>query len=167
VLVVAYWLASDNVDSLNKMLELFNDETREVGTYASRTNDRQALLSYFREYPQEFLFGAGPGNFRRYGISGITINWFGHNSYIHWLGELGVVGFLVFLAWLLNSCWAALKLATSTLLPYRDRLPGILALSLLISRCISAWGTEGLLGTDGMGYYSLYFVSVLAFFRRK
>ncbi len=168
LVVVSYWIASDDLDSLNKMVELFDDQSREVGTYASRTNDRSAIIAYFADYPPEFLFGSGPGNFRRYGIAGITMNWFGHNSYIHWLGELGTIGFLAFLAWLSNSVWKSLKpIFNHSSSPKDGAALAAVGLSLLLSRCISAWGTESLLGTDGMGYCSIYLVATFAFFSPK
>ena len=51
------------------------------------------LPGYLSENPRELLIGAGPGNFHSYFGRGITWNFFGHNSYLHWTGELGIGGF--------------------------------------------------------------------------
>ena len=126
---------------------------------ADRSYDRKRLLSYLSEHPRELLIGVGPGNFHRYVTQGITRNFFGHNSYLHWTGELGIGGILLLLAWCLSICLYAKKRLRSQ--NRICRLAAQTCLAVVAGRMVAAWGAESLFGTQGMGVYSLFFVGVV------
>jgi O-antigen ligase len=145
--------------AITRMSELWNSELRAEGSYADRSYDRRKLLTYLPEHPRELLIGAGPGNFHVYVTRGITKNFFGHNSYLHWTGELGIGGILLLLAWCLSVCLYAKKRLRS-----RNRILQLAArtcLAIVAGRMVAAWGAESLFGTQGMGNYSLFFVGVV------
>ena len=144
---------------MTRMSELWNPELRAEGNYADRSSDWTRLLSYLPEHPRELLIGVGPGNFHWYQAQRITYNFFGHNSYLHWTGELGIGGFLLLLAWCLSVC-----LYTKKRLRSQSRICQLAArtcVAVVAGRMVAAWGAESLFGTDGMGYYSLFFVGVV------
>lgn len=144
---------------IGRMSELWNPELRAEGNYAGRVAIRTSLLGYLPDHPADLLIGAGPGNFRSYAAKGIMVDIYGHNSYVHWTGELGIGGFLLLLAWCFSVCLYAMRGLRSP-----DRISQLAArtcLALVAGRMVAAWGGESLFGTDGMGYYSLYFVGVV------
>lgn len=145
--------------AITRMSELWNPELRAEGSYADRSYDRKRLLSYLSEHPRELLIGVGPGNFHRYVTQGITRNFFGHNSYLHWTGELGIGGILLLLAWCLSICLYAKKRLRSQ--NRICRLAAQTCLAVVAGRMVAAWGAESLFGTQGMGVYSLFFVGVV------
>jgi hypothetical protein len=151
--------AAGRTTAMNRMSELWNPELRAEGSYQSRSFDRASLLSYLPEHPRELLIGVGPGNFRWYQAQRITENFYGHNSYLHWTGELGIGGFLLLLAWCLSVCLYTKKRLRSQ--PRICQLAARTCLAVVIGRMVAAWGSESLFGTDGMGYYSLFFVGVV------
>ncbi len=150
---------AERITAMTRMNELWNPELRAEGSYADRSSDRKSLSSYLLGHPREFLIGVGPGNFRWYEAQRITINSYGHNSYLHWAGELGVGGFLLLLAWCFSICLYTKKRLRSP--PRISQLAARTCLALVVGRMVAAWGAESLFGTDGMGYYSLFFVGVV------
>ncbi len=158
-LVTVFFPAAQRTTAMTRMSELWNPELRAEGNYADRSADRTSLLSYLPEHPRELLIGVGPGNFRWYQAQRITINIYGHNSYLHWTGELGIGGFLLLLAWCLSVCLYAKKRLRSQ--PRICQLAARTCLAVVAGRMVAAWGAESLFGTDGMGYYSLFFVGVV------
>jgi O-antigen ligase len=88
---------AEQATAMTRMSELWNPELRAEGDYADRSSDRASMLSYLPEHPRELLIGVGPGNFHWYMDHRITYNFFGHNSYLHWTGELGIGGLLLLL----------------------------------------------------------------------
>jgi hypothetical protein len=151
--------SADETTATNRISELWNPELRAAGSYADRSSDRTSLLGYLSKHPTKLLFGVGPGNFRWYRAQGITKNAFGHNSYLHWAGELGIGGFLLVLVWCFSVCLYAKKWLRS-----QHRICQLAArtcLAVVTGRMVAAWGAESLFGTDGMGYYSLFFVGVV------
>ncbi len=151
--------SAEETEEMTRISVLWNPELRAESSYADRSYDRKSLLRYLPEHPRELLIGVGPGNFRWYKHQEITKNSYGHNSYLHWTGELGVGGFLLLLAWCLSVCLYAKK-------RLRDqnricKLAARTCLALVVGRMVAAWGAESLFGTDGMGYYSLFFVGVV------
>jgi O-antigen ligase len=141
------------------MSELWDPVLREEGSYADRSTDRAAVLRYLPEHPREFLIGVGPGNFHWYVDQRITYNFFGHNSYLHWAGELGIGGFLLLIAWCLFICLDAKRYLRSH--SRICRLAASSCLALVIGRMVAAWGAESLFGTQGMSNYSVYFVGIV------
>ena len=145
--------------AIDRISELWNPQLRAEGSYSDRSDDRTRLLSYLSENPRELLIGIGPGNFHWYQARGITWNFFGHNSYLHWTGELGIGGLFLLLAWCLSVC-----VYTSRRRGDHNPLGGLAArtcLAVVIGRMVAAWGAESLFGTEGMGYYSLFFVGIV------
>ncbi|MDR3413491.1 MAG: hypothetical protein P4L87_21470 [Formivibrio sp.] len=149
----------EKASALDRMSELWNPQLRVEGDYADRSFDRARLLSYLPEHPRELLIGAGPGNFHWYNAKGITKNFFGHNSYLHWTGELGIGGLLLLLAWCISVFLFLMKRLRSRSLICQ--LAARTCLALVIGRMVAAWGAESLFGTEGMGSYSLFFVGVV------
>lgn len=150
---------AERTTAMTRMSELWNPELRAEGDYADRSSDRTSLLSYLSEHPREFLIGVGPGNFHWYQTQRITYNFFGHNSYLHWTGELGIGGFLLLLAWCFSVCLFATKRLRS-----QNRICQLAArtcLALVAGRMVAGWGGESLFGTEAMGVYSLFFVGVV------
>ena len=145
--------------AITRMSELWNPELRVEGDYADRSSDRASLLSYLPEHPRELLIGVGPGNFHWYQAQRITYNFFGHNSYLHWTGELGIGGFLLLLAWCLSVCLFLKKRLKSQ--DHICRLAARTCLALVAGRMVAGWGGESLFGTEAMGVYSLFFVGVV------
>jgi hypothetical protein len=144
---------------ITRISVLWNPELRAESSYADRSYDRKSLSRYLAEHPREFLIGVGPGNFHWYQSRGITKNFFGHNSYLNWTGELGIGGFLLLTGWCISVCLYAKKRLTT-----QNRISKLAAracLALVAGRMVAAWGAESLFGTQGMGYYSLYFVGVV------
>lgn len=142
-----------------RMRELWNPELREQGDYADRSSDRASMLRYLPEHPKDLLIGAGPGNFHWYQTHRITYNFFGHNSYLHWTGELGIGGLLLLLVWCFSVCLYAMRRLRNR--PWTLHLAARTCLVLVTGRMIAAWGAESLFGTQGMGCYSMYFVGVV------
>jgi O-antigen ligase len=158
-LLTVFFPSAQRTTAMTRMSELWNPELRAEGNYADRSSDWTRLLSYLPEHPRELLIGVGPGNFRWYQAHRITINIYGHNSYLHWTGELGIGGFLLLLAWCLSVC-----LYTKKRLRSQSRICQLAArtcVAVVAGRMVAAWGAESLFGTDGMGYYSLFFVGVV------
>ena len=119
----------------------------------------RACEAISQSIPGSLLIGVGPGNFHWYQTQRITYNFFGHNSYLHWTGELGIGGFLLLLAWCFSVCLFAKKRLRS-----QNRICQLAArtcLALVAGRMVAAWGAESLFGTEAMGYYSLFFVGVV------
>lgn len=146
-------------EAMDRISELWNPALRADGSYADRSHDRSALIAYLPDHPRELLIGAGPGNFHRYASQGITINFYGHNAYLHWTGELGIGGLVLLLTWCLSVDWYAAKRLRC---PNRIcELAARTCLALVVGRMVASWGAESLFGTQGMGYYSLYFVGVV------
>lgn len=151
--------SEERTAAITRMSELWNSELRAEGSYADRSSDRKKVLSYLSEHPRELLIGAGPGNFHVYVTRGIAENFFGHNSYLHWTGELGIGGILLLLAWCLSVCLYAMKRLRS-----QNRICQLAArtsLAVVAGRMVAAWGAESLFGTQGMGNYSMFFVGVV------
>ena len=157
---LTFFLApAERTTAMTRMSELWNPDLRAEGDYADRSSDRKSLLSYLSEHPRELLIGVGPGNFHWYQAQRITYNFFGHNSYLHWTGELGIGGFLLLLAWCFSVCLFAKKRLRS-----QNRICQLAArtcLAVVAGRMVAGWGAESLFGTEGMGYYSLFFVGVV------
>jgi hypothetical protein len=151
--------AAEGATAMERVSELWNPKLLATGAYAERASDRATLLSYLPEHPSKLLIGVGPGNFRWYRAHRITYNSYGHNSYLHWTGELGIGGFLLLLAWCLTVCLYTKNRLRSQ--PGICRLAARTCLAVVISRMVAAWGGESLFGIDGMGYYSLFFVGVV------
>ena len=149
----------EQTTAMTRMSELWNPELRAAGDYAGRSSDRASMLSYLSGHPKELLIGVGPGNYHWYWAHGITKLVFGHNSYLHWTGELGIGGLLLLFAWCLSVCLYTKKRLRSQ--NPISRLAARTCLALVISRMVAAWGAESLFGTEGMGYYSLFFVGVV------
>lgn len=120
--------------------------------------DRQALLAYFMQGNIEGLTGSGPGNFKSYQARGITLNVMSHNAYLHWLGELGILGLVAIVWWCLSMLYLFVHGFTNQL-PW-IRLVALGGLAVLVSRCVAAWTAESIWGVDGNGYYSLYFIGI-------
>ena len=158
-LLTVFLSSEQQTTAMTRMSELWNPELRAEGSYADRSSDRRTLVSYLGEHPRELLIGAGPGNFRWYQAQRITINPYGHNSYLHWTGELGIGGFLLLLAWCISVCLYTKKRLRSQ--PRICQLAARTCLAMVTGRMVAAWGAESLFGTDGMGYYSLFFVGVV------
>jgi hypothetical protein len=148
--------------AMDRLSELWNPQLRAEGSYDDRSSDMMSLISYLPEHPRELLIGVGPGNFHWYQAKGITKNFFGHNSYLHWTAELGIGGFFLLVVWCLSVCLDAKKWLRS-----QNRICQLAArtcLAVVASRMVAAWGAESLFGTQGMGYYSLFFVGVVYLF---
>jgi hypothetical protein len=145
--------------AIARMSELWNPQLRAEGDYAVRSSDRTRLLTYLPEHPRELLVGVGPGRFSWYRDQGITENVFGHNSYLHWTGELGIGGFLLLLTWCLSVLLYMKKRLDSR--PPISQLAARACLALVAGRMVAGWGAESLFGTVGMGHYSLLFVGVV------
>lgn len=144
---------------IERISELWRPELRASGTYSSRVNDRKSLLRYLPEHPRDLLVGVGPGNFHSYQTQGITINYMGHNSYLHWTGELGIGGGLLLMAWCLSLCgFAKRQLRSDSPI---SRVAARSCLAVVTGRMVAAWGAESLFGTEGMGHYSLFFIGVV------
>lgn len=144
---------------ITRISELWNPKLRAEGDYADRSYDRKSLLRYLPEHPREFLIGVGPGNFHSYQTRMITKNYLGHNSYLHWTGELGIGGFVLLLAWCFSVCMFA-KTRLRSERPI-SQLVARTCLALVVGRMVAAWGAESLFGTEVLGCYSLYFVGVV------
>jgi len=142
---------------MTRMSELWNAQLRAEGNYGSRAEVRERLLEYLPDHPTELLIGAGPGNFRRY--QRVVDNIYGHNSYLHWTGELGIGGYVLLLAWCVSVCLYAVRWLRSK--HPICQLAARACLALVVGRMVAAWGAESLFGTNGMGYYSLYLVGVV------
>jgi O-Antigen ligase len=144
---------------VTRLRELWSPELRASGSYADRSADRQTMLKYLPENPRNLLIGAGPGNFHWYYVHGITNNFYGHNSYLHWTGELGVGGLVLLLGW----CFSVLMLARNRLHVGMgvSQLAALVCLALVAGRIVAAWGAESLFGTESMGPYSLFFVGIV------
>jgi len=150
---------AEQTTAITRMNELWNPELRSEGNYADRSSDRASLLRYLPEHPMDLLIGVGPGNFHWYQTQRITYNFFGHNAYLHWTGELGVGGLFLLLGWCLSVClYAQRRLKSQNPI---CQLAARTCLALVIGRMVAAWGGESLFGTQGMGYYSMYFVGVV------
>jgi O-antigen ligase len=160
----AAWLAfflppAKETTEITRLSVLWNPGLRAKSSYADRSYDRKSLLRYLPEHPREFLIGVGPGNFRWYEHERVTKNSYGHNSYLHWTGELGIGGFVLLLAWCISvGLYTMNRLRVQNLI---CRLAACTCLTLLVDRMVAAWGTESLFGTDGMGYYSLFCVGII------
>lgn len=150
---------AEQTTAITRMEELWNPELRAEGDYADRSSDRASLLRYLPEHPRDLLIGVGPGNFHWYQSQRITYNFFGHNSYLHWTGELGIGGLLLLLAWCLSVCLYTMRRIRSQSRIFR--LAARTCLALVTGRMVAAWGAESLFGTQGMSYYSMYFVGVV------
>jgi hypothetical protein len=145
--------------ALDRVSEFWNPELRSEGDYASREYDRAAMLDYLPNHPRELLIGVGPGNYHWYSAQRITMNSFGHNSYLHWTGELGIGGLLLLLGWCTSACIYAIRRIGQR--NVTCSLCARIALAIVVSRIVAAWGAESLFGTQGMGYYSIFFVGVV------
>jgi O-antigen ligase len=160
----AAWLtftvpSTQKATEMTRLRELWDPELRAEGNYAVRSFDRTSLLRYLPDHPRGLLIGAGPGNFHWYRAHGITKNFFGHNSYLHWTGELGIGGLFLLLAWCLFICIYTKGRLRSA--PLMCQLGARACLAIVIGRMVAAWGAESLFGTEGMGQYSLFFVGVV------
>lgn len=151
--------AGEHATEMTRIREFWNPELREEGSYGGRSYDRESLLSYLPDHPRELLVGVGPGNFHWYQAQRITVNFFGHNAYLHWTGELGIGGLLLLLAW----CFVICRYTTKRLKSHSRlcQLAARACLAIVAGRIVAAWGGESLFGTEGMGNYSLYFVGVV------
>jgi hypothetical protein len=151
--------AAERTEATTRLSELWDPNLRADGNYADRSNDRRSVLRYLPEHPRNLLIGVGPGNYHWYQEHRITRLYMGHNSYVHWVGELGIGGGVILLGWCLCTCSFAIQ-------PRRDQTPicqiaARTCLALVVGRMVAAWGDESLFGTEVMGYYSIYFVGVV------
>lgn len=160
--LLTYFLpAAKEATEMNRLSALWNPEIRAESSYADRSHDRKALLRYLPDHPRDLLIGAGPGNFHRYVTDGVTINFMGHNSYLHWMGELGIGGFFLLITWCVSICLYAKRRLRS---PNRiSQLAARTCLALVAGTMVAAWGGEYLFGTEGMNCYSLYMVGIVYF----
>lgn len=158
--LLTYFLpAAKEATEMTRLTALWNPKVRAESSYAGRSHDRSAMLTYLPEHPRELIIGVGPGNFHWYQEQGITVNYFGHNSYLQWTGELGIGGFILVITWCGSVYLYAKKRLRS---PNRiSRLAARTCLALIAGRMVAAWGAESLFGSTGMGYYSLYMVGIL------
>ena len=159
VLLTCFLPAATEAREMTRLSALWNPEVRAEGSYAGRSHDRRVMLEYLPEHPRDLLIGAGPGNFHRYMEQRITVNSFGHNSYLHWTGELGIGGLLLLITWCLSVCFYAKKRLKS--LNRISQLAARTCLAIVAGRMVAAWGAESLFGSEGMGYYSLFFVGIV------
>lgn len=142
----------------DRLMEMVQVNRLMEGSYRDRAADRQLLPAYFMEGNIEALIGSGPGNFRSYQARGITLNAMGHNAYLHWMGELGILGLVAIVWWCFSMLYLFAHGFTSQL-PW-IRLVALGGMAILISRCVAAWSAESIWGVDGSGYYSLYFIGI-------
>lgn len=159
--MLAVWNGSGDEASLVRLQELVDSNARNKGSYADRSSDRVTLPAHLMESPERMMLGSGPGYFRRYRNEGVTINAMGHNSYLHWLGELGIGGVSGVLAW---CAVTIVYFARQSLIARATSTPATVApvaVALIVGRAVAAWGAESLFGTDGMGYYSMYMVAAV------
>lgn len=146
-----------------RVYELVDTSKLMEGTYRDRSIDQKLLPVYLSKFPREFFLGSGPGNFRSYQERRITLNAMGHNSYLHWLGEFGILGLFSILWWCSSIIYFFLKRMMNSTKQTTNAIIAI-GLGVIVSRCVAAWGAESIWGVDGMGYYSLYFVGIIYLF---
>lgn len=161
ILLTVFSSPEQRTEALERMSEFWDPALRSEGDYASRAHDRSVMLNYLPDHPRQFLIGVGPGNYHWLADQRITMNSFGHNSYLHWTGELGIGGLLLLVSWCASVCIYSLVRNSN-----RNPVNGIaarMALALVVSRIVAAWGAESLFGTQGLGNYSLFFVGALYF----
>lgn len=163
-LIYVLWLTvslspSREKTELTRISAFWNPQVRAAGSYADRSHDRTSMMRYLPEHPKDLLIGVGPGNFHWYQYHGITRNFSGHNSYLNWTGDFGIGGLFLLIAWCFSICWYARgKIRSQHPL---SKIAARTCLAVVVDRMVAAWGAESLFGTQGMGYYSLYFVGVV------
>jgi hypothetical protein len=154
---ISVWVVEGQSTSISRLQELTDEDKLMTGSYLDRSLDRVSLPEYYATLPQELVWGAGPGNFRRFQFNGITRNAMGHNSYLHWLGELGIIGAIVIFAWCGSLLFFVLRRTILTGSAQIRMTLGALG-GVLVSRMVAGWGAESLFGTDAMGVHSCMFV---------
>ena len=159
IVLTVFLTPANRSKELTRMSALWNSQQRLQGNYGSRLSNWTSMLSYLPDHPEDLVIGAGPGNYRAYAADGATYLLSGHNSYLTWTGELGLGGLFLLLAWCGSVCLYAARCVRNK--PRICQLAARTCFALVVGRMVAGWAGEALLGTDGMGYYSLYMVGIV------
>lgn len=136
--------------------EVVGDES---GTFAYRLMNWVIILRYLFDNSITLIFGFGPNGFRMFSVLGVAPMGFGHNVYLHTVGELGLIGLFLLTFWL----------GRVSLVAYMRRndadafgRPLIGALLLLIAqRMISGGSVDSIFAVDNMSVVTIWFLMFL------
>ncbi|WP_425236049.1 O-antigen ligase family protein [Ulvibacterium sp.] len=128
------------------------------GTLAFRVLEQNNALNHIVENIELLLFGYGPNGYRMFMVNGISKMGFGHNIFLHTIGELGLMGgflLFVFLALLFYDIYQKQKLA-----PNLIRILCFLTFFILCQRFIAGFAVDTLFAVDNILPMTIIFLFV-------
>jgi len=131
--------------TLERFSVLFSEKWHEEGTGKYRIEMQKSIINYLLDNKEILLIGKGANGFRSlYGNEGIWSN-AAHNTFLHNLTELGIVGiFLIMLFF-----YRILRLARFYSLDIKSIIFPILV-SFILGRFISGYATDSFFAVDAM-----------------
>lgn len=126
------------------------------GTLSYRMDSWKAAIGYIQDHPLVALFGFGPNGYRMFLQNGIGELNYGHNIYLHTIGELGVVGFLLIAFWITGMFRLAIYVNRSR--TRSIRMFGYCYIMILIQRLLSGLTVDTLFATDNANTVNVLFI---------
>lgn len=133
------------------------------GTFSYRLGEQGKVIRHMLEHGELLLFGFGPNGYRMVAVRGVSQMGFGHNVYLHTIGELGLVG-AFFVLLILYSLFFKIynKLIAA---PPVFKVVYILPFILLFQRLIAGYAVDTIFAVDNilpMTIIFLFFIVIIS-----
>lgn len=130
------------------------------GTFAYRIYWWSKIYEYFMENTFYLLFGHGPNGFRMLSVTGITQMNYGHNLYLHMIGELGLIGLLIFVSFLMRILVIFLLRHHCT--NNTNHLLVSIAVFYILQRLFAGVSVDSIFAVDNMVAMNVVFLFIMA-----
>lgn len=117
------------------------------GTFAYRIVNWREVMDFLLENPVNLAFGAGPNLYRAYPASGAGFMFFGHNVFVHTVGELGIVGLILTAGWFMSVGKVCCPDSARRGFP---QILGAAGLALLTQRLVAGIAVDSIFAIDNM-----------------
>ena len=145
-----------DLSTFNFFMKIFDIEKGE-GSGGYRLLIFESTLNYLKENPVLLLTGLGPNGFRiMHELTGFKAN-FGHNTYLHNVVELGIIGASLVLSVLVNYIilfWSKIKLN-------KNKFAFNCVLAYFIGKCVTGLSVDIFFAIDSMLFSN---VTLIGFF---
>jgi len=165
-MLIVFLLFSSSVFDLygfNRLLEtdfIGEASSQSEGTFAYRVYWWGVIAEHLLDDVSHLLFGYGPNGFRMLSVNSVTPMSYGHNVYLHTLGELGLVGLFLFILFL-TKVFMLFVLRHQCLKGASRFLVGIAGFYLL-QRLFAGISVDSILAVDNMIAMTIVFFFIVA-----
>ncbi len=167
VILIVFWLSISNLSGylygFDRLLETnFIGEVsgQSEGSFAYRVFWWGEIIEHFFDNVSHFLFGYGPNGFRMLSVNKVSQMSYGHNVYLHTVGELGVVGLFFFILFLIRVLvlfilrYPCKNAANSLLIS--------LAGFYILQRLFAGVSVDSILAVDNVNAMTIFFFFIVA-----